>query len=577
MKTQKIPDYERLARPKGYQSFLPTIGPVACDLYALTMTYAMWKLEMVDKIKATANVFGRSLMNNGDMIDDQGEDTPVSVKVPYLVNSGLGLAAEWYDGWKWKDRELGYLATLQVDDGKGDKMRLFPNDFLYWLSKQKMTLDIKAVPEGEIIMPHEPIKQITGPVWQALAIEAMTLSLDAVSTNLATVATQIRLATQREALKEGAELVDASTHDIERAGLAEMALRRSPCIAGLPSARAAYIGGWDSSSNVYAGMCYGIPVMGTFAHAWVMLHDTEEQAFENWAKVFPGATVFLADTYDTIEGIKTAIGVCKKHGLKLKGVRLDSGNMSYLSGQARELLDAAGFKQARILASDSVSVRKAASLYAYAAKDVTGRESFITDFGIGSSIAINRDNPLLSLVMKLSARHDVGVAREQLTRELMKVSQDEKKRTIPGLYDVVRYIDKSGRWAGDTIIPSDLPIGEGRLARDIYSESMTDQEVKVFPAGTPFVRLLQPWMKKGKMTQEAYREKDAARILREARATCAASLAKLDPYHLLLSPSKPHPYGVGMAEELSDKRRQVMRHIQASRSLEKQKARFDLV
>ena len=570
MAPETIPDYENFPPPHGFRSFVREIGPLALDRYALTMTYAAWKLGFADEKRTTSNVFCRSLLNNGDTYKDSDTDEARNIKIPYLVNAGLGLVAEWYDGWQWKDRELRYLAQQRIDDGKGNKVRLFPNEFLHWLSGQKLTLDIKAIPEGQLIFPQEPSMQLTGLWWQQMAVEAQTLQLIASSTNLTTVATQVRLAAQREARKAGATLIEASTK--EYASLAEMALRRSPSVAALQSARAAAIAGWDNTSNDYAGMCYGIPVMGTFAHAWVMLHETEEEAFEDWAKAYPNSTVFLADTYDTVEGVRTAIRICQKHSLDLKGIRLDSGNLAYLSREVRALLDEAGFVNAKILATDSISVRNAASLYGRVATEITDRESFVTGFGIGSEVAVNRSNPLLDFVMKLAAQHDHG----EMVRELIKLSETEKKTTLPGMIDVVRYIDRNGYWAGDTIIPANLDIGEGRLEREIYSEHTQTGKVKPFPKGAPFIRLLQPWLKRGEFVQMPYANRDAHGILTASREICADAIAKLDRDHLHLPPGMPHEYGVGISEELAAKRKAAVDHIRARQDLEKQRRRFNI-
>ncbi len=574
MKQTLIPAYENDIVRKGYQSYIKNIGPLACDRYALTMTYAAWKLGFVEERKTTSNVFCRSLLNNGETYKDGESDDVKQVKIPYLINAGLGLVAEWYSGWTWKRDDLHHLAQQSVDDGRGNAIRLFPNEFLYWLSKQKLTLDINAIPEGQLLFPQEPSMRLTGPWWQQMLVEASTLELISSSTNLATVATQVRLAAQREARNEGTSLVEVSAK--ESATLAEMALRRSPSIGALQSARAAAIAGWNSTSNDYASKCYGIPAMGTFAHAWVMLHDTEEEAFENWAKVFPGATIFLADTYNTVEGVKTAIRVCKKHGLKLKGIRLDSGNLAYLSREAHVLLKEAGFGEAKILATDSISVKAAASLFGQVATEVTQRDSYVDVFGIGSTVAVNRDNPLHDFVLKLAARHDIPDGKEEMIRALIKLSENEKKTTLPGMIDVIRYVDKDGKWARDTIIPADLALGTGRLARTVYSESMQTGRVVAFPAGARFERLLKPWMKAGKMVDESYKRHDAAAILCQSRATCAKALSMFDRDHLLIPPYMPHSYGVGLAEELSNARRQLVMHIAADRNLERQKRRFDL-
>ena len=572
----QIPDYENLPAPQGYQSYIRTIGPTACDLYALTMTYAAWKLGFAEEKITTSNVFCRTLLDNGETYKDNDTDEIRRVKIPYLISGGLGLLAEWIDGWQWRDDDLRFLAQQRVDNGNGEMVRLFPDEFLYWLSRQRLTLDIEAVPEGQLIFPQEPSLRITGPWWQQMMIEAMALSLISSSTNLNTVATQVRLAAEREARKEGATLVDVSAKD--SAALTEMALRRAPSVGALQSARAAHIAGWDYTSNVYAAKCYGIPVKGTFAHAWVMLHDTEEQAFENWAKAHPGSTIFLVDTYDTIEAVEKAIHICRKHGLALKGIRLDSGNTAYLSKKVQPLLDEAGYGDALISDTNNLTVKAVSNLFGHVATDVTKPESFLKSFGLGSEIAVNRNNPLLDFVMKLGALHaDASTGRKEVMRDLIKLSETEAKTTLPGLVDILRFIDPAGKWAGDTIIPHDLYIGEEKLERDLLSQNIGTGKIKPFPKGARFERILKPWMRKGEMVQPLYAAKDAHGILAQAKETCKETLARMGREHLRLpTQDNPHPYGVGITQELATKRRTAIERIRSEKEMEKQRARFGL-
>ncbi len=565
--SQKI--YRNLPAPKGYQSFINTLGPTVCDLYALTMTYASWRLGFAEERVTTSHVFCRSLLTNGETYVDS-QDKVQRVEIPYLVNAGAGLVAEWLDGWKWKDSDLRFLAQQDVPDGKGNTTPLFSNEFLHWLSGQKITLDIDAVPEGELVFPQEPVLRLKGLWWQQEMVEAANLHLISSSTNLTTVAVQVRLAAQREAHKHGADLVDMSAASLDQATLSEMALRRGMSIGGIQSTRAAAIAGWNNTSNVFAAKCYGVPVMGTFAHAWVMLHDTEEEAFENWAKVFPGSTVFLADTYDTIEGVKTAIRICKKYNLDLRAIRLDSGDMEYLSVQTRELLAEAGYKNAAILATDNINRKTAGTLYRNARSEITG-------MGIGSEVAVNRLDPLLGFVQKLGARFsDYSTGRDDLIREFIKLGEGSEKTTIPGELDAIRYIDRKGMWAGDTIIPKDADIGEGRLTCTVNSVHTQTGRVVPFPQGAPFIRLLQPWMIKGDMVSPAYRDKDSAAILQEAKETCKQTMARMDSSHLALPPSMPKRYGVGIARDLARKKEDSAHAIRSASLLERQRTRFNL-
>ena len=152
-KNETIPDYESLPTTQGYKSFLPHIGPLMCDLYALTMTQAAFTLGFADTKYSTSNVFCRSLVSNGQTDKDK-KGEPQATKIPYLVNAGLGLIAEWFEGWTFQPEDLHYLATIRLPAPNGERgVRLFTNEFLFWLSKQRLSLDIDAMPEGELIFP----------------------------------------------------------------------------------------------------------------------------------------------------------------------------------------------------------------------------------------------------------------------------------------------------------------------------------------------------------------------------------------------------------------------------------------
>lgn len=571
-----IPDYENLPAPQGYTSFIKTLGPTVCDLYALTMTQALWKLGIAEKARSVSHVFCRTLTNNGHF---SSEGTPD--KVPYLVNAGLGLIGEWLEGWRFSDDDLRYLATIRTPD----QQRLFSNEFLFWLGQQKLSLDIDAMPEGELIFPQEPALRLSGLFWQQQMMEGAFLHFVSSSTNLATVASQVRLFTQRTAAQEGAALVAISLKDeaaLEKAGLADMSLRRNPSIGALQSARAAYMAQWDSTSNVYAGKHYGIPVMGTFAHAWVMLHDTEEQAFDNWAKTYPGTTIFLADTYSTLDGIKTAIRICKKNNLSLKGIRLDSGNTAWLSRAAHALLKEAGYDDAKIFATDRVNRAAAYALFGEAKIEMGTPYSRVTNFGIGSEVAVNLYHPLLDEVMKLAAVSglDGDELKSRVLRDVVKLSENAGKTTLPGAVDVIRYLepvnDKGDmRFAGDTIVPLTLGVGDVTLAREIVSINALDNTRKMpFPAGTPFYRPLQPFMRAGEMVQAPYIAGDARAILLNARAQHALSMRRLEADHKRFE--KPHLYGFGIEQGLLQARETQTDNVRLEGKRGAQRQRFHL-
>jgi nicotinate phosphoribosyltransferase len=549
MTTTSLPDY-RSMKFDGYQSVIKNFGPDLCDFYAVTRAYALWKLEMVEQKIVTSHVFCRSLSPNGETYTD-GDGKKREVEIPFLVNSGLGLIAEFCDAWRWEDNHLSNLAKIDAKNEKGAIQRVFPNEFLFWLSQQKLSLDIDAVPEGELVFPHQAVIRVKGLDEQQALLEAPMLHFQSASTAQTTLDVQVRLATRRLAQSEGASIVEASTRDIyEEATLIEMALRRTPSLGGIIPARSAAIAGWNSTSNVYASRCYGIKMNpGTFAHSWVMLHDTEEEAFENWAKVFSGSSIFLCDTYDTIEGVKTAIKVCKKYNITPKGIKLDSGNMAYLAEEAGKLFVDAGWPDVVMIPTNRINLRSAKSLFQPANPNIRG-------FGIGSEAAINRYQPLLDFVMKLGARFaDRTTGKDELVKELMKLSETSDKSSFPGEIDTVRFVYADGRWGGDMIIPANMDLGNGRLRDDVRSISILEGgKNKIFYSGTRFVHLSQPLMRSGKMQQPNFINRDAPAIVAAAAETCKQTVSRLDPSHLLTPPEIPHRYGVGVIDKLYNKR-----------------------
>ena len=231
-----------------------------------------------------------------------------------------------------------YQLTMAAQLGSDGKP-LFEPAFLDWLPAQRLDVDVDAVPEGTVVFPHEPLLRVRGPVVPCMLLETPLLAIVNFQTLIATKAARIVLAAR------GAPVVD-------------FGLRRAQGLDGsLSAARAAYIGGVAGTSNVLAAKLYGIPVKGTHAHSWVMLFDGELDAFRAYARAMPANTVLLVDTYDTLEGVRHAITVGKelaRDGHRLAGIRLDSGDLAWLSQQARGMLDEAGLRDTAILASNEL-------------------------------------------------------------------------------------------------------------------------------------------------------------------------------------------------------------------------------
>ena len=280
------------------------------DLYQLTMMYGYLKSGMRDNI-ATFDMFYRS----------KDESTH------YAIMAGL-------------EQLIDYLKNLHFDEEAIDYLRslgIFDEEFMQELRDFKFSGDVYAVPEGTIVFPGEPLVRVTAPIFEAQLVETALLNIINHQTLIATKASRVVQAA------EGGTVM-------------EFGLRRAQGPdAGIYGARAAIIGGCAGTSNVLTGQMYDMPAMGTHAHSWVMSFPTELDAFRKYAELFPTSCLLLVDTYDTLRsGVPNAITVfreLREHGYEPKGIRLDSGDLAYLSREARKMLDEAGFPNAIICAS----------------------------------------------------------------------------------------------------------------------------------------------------------------------------------------------------------------------------------
>ncbi len=361
------------------------------DLYQLTMANGYWK-EGIAEREAVFNLFFRTLPFAGG----------------YAIACGLEPVIDWLRDFRFGDVECAYLATLTGNDGKP----LFEAGFLDYVRALKLTVDIDAIPEGTMVFAHEPLLRIRGPILQCQLLETALLCLVNFDTLVATKAARVCAAAQDDAVLE-------------------FGLRRAQGSNGAVAAsRAAHVGGCDATSNVLAGMRFGIPVKGTHAHSWVMSFDDEREAFAAYAQAMPNNCVFLVDTYDTIEGVRHAIAVgqdLRQRGHEMVGIRLDSGDLAWLSQEARRLLDAAGFPKAVVVASNDLDEHLIQSLKQQGAK--------IAVWGVGTKLVTAFDQPALGGVYKLAAIRDengVWKPRVKLSEQAIKVSN-------PGMQQVRRF------------------------------------------------------------------------------------------------------------------------------------------
>lgn len=390
----------------GQQALYKPSLALLTDLYQLTMAYGYWR-EGRHEQKATFNLFFRKHPFKGSM----------------TVACGLNQAIEYLQNFHFDDEDLVYLAQLTGNDGKP----LFDKEFLSALKHLKPSWDVDGVPEGTLVFPHEPLLRVTGPVWQCQLLETALLNILNFQSLIATKALRI---------------VQASG-----GGVLEFGLRRAQGIDGALSASyAAYVGGCSGTSNVLAGRLFGIPVKGTHAHSWIMLYDDEPAAFAAYARALPNNCVFLVDTYDTLTGVGHAIQAglaLREQGHRMVGIRLDSGDLGALSKQARKQLDAAGFEDAVIVASNDLDEHAIAKLKADNAP--------IALWGVGTKLVTGYDQPALGGVYKLAAvANEVGEWQPRL-----KLSEELIKTSNPGPQQVWRYA-QNGNFVGDIICEDPL-------------------------------------------------------------------------------------------------------------------------
>ena len=367
------------------------------DLYQLTMMYGYYKCGMRDNI-ATFDMFYRS----------KGDSTH------YAIMAGVEQLMEYIDNLHFDDDDIEYLRGLNI----------FDEDFLTELRNFKFHGDIQAVPEGTIVFSHEPLIRVTAPIFEAQLIETALLTIINHQTLIATKASRVVQAA------EGGTIM-------------EFGLRRAQGPdAGIYGARAAIIGGCAGTSNVLTGQMYDMPAMGTHAHSWVMSFPTELDAFRKYAELFPTSCLLLVDTYDTLRsGVPNAITVfreLRERGYEPKGIRLDSGDLAYLSREARKMLDEAGFPNAIICASGDLDENLI--------RDLKLQGAAIDTWGVGTKLITSEDCPSLGGVYKLSAEYVDGQVVPK-----MKISENEVKITNPGVKKLYRIYDKDGMAVADLV------------------------------------------------------------------------------------------------------------------------------
>jgi len=401
------------------------------DQYELVMAQGYWELGMAEQ-EAVFYLAYRSNPFEGD----------------YVIAAGLAEIIHHLTQYRFSETDIEYLASLHTDENEV----LFQPAFLTYLSQLKFTCDIDAVIEGTLVQPREPLVRIQGPIIQCQILETMLINFINFSSLIATKASRIRLVAGDDPV-------------------VEFGLRRAQGPnGGLMASRAAFIGGCDSTSNMLAGKTYGIPVRGTQAHSWIMAFPDEVTAFHAFANVMKKHTVLLVDTYDTLTGVKHAIEVGKvlrSKGNDLSAIRLDSGDITYLSQQARELLDNAGFHETRIFASGDMDE--------YQIQTMKDNHAEINAWGIGTKLVTSYDQPALNTIYKLAAiRND-----DQTWNYKLKISDQPEKTTLAGIMQVRRYYTQQ-KFISDVIYDVELGINDAFVPG---SDQYEDLLVPIFRQG----------------------------------------------------------------------------------------------
>ncbi len=416
------------------------------------------------------------------------------------------------------DDLLGYLEDFRFGDEALDYLRSygFKEDLLDHLREFRFTGNVHAPPDGELVFPNEPILRIEGDIIETQLLETLVLNRINFASLIATKAARIRSIAKDRLV-------------------ADFGLRRAHGMGGMLASMASVIGGADATSNVRAGLRYGIPITGTMAHSWVQSYDSELEAFRAFARQNPENSILLVDTYDSIgKGIPNAIQVgheMAERGEQLKGIRLDSGDLAYLSKKARQMLDEAGLKDAIITVSNQLDE--------YVIDSLLDQEAPIDGFGVGTRLVTGKPDAALDGVYKLAVCN--GEPR-------MKLSDNVAKMTLPGSKQVHRFFNEDGTFYGDAIA-LDHEDAPSRMLHPHFPDRQSRLE------GKRSEPLLQPVMKEGERLHEE-------ESIERKNQRCQERLNLLPLEHRRFQ--SPHIYKVGISEELYRSRTRLQEALSPS-------------
>jgi len=469
-----------------------TLTPLLTDLYQLTMAQGYFLEGLSDAQASFTYSFRENPFEGG-----------------FAIAAGTELLRDFLSDWQFSAEDCAWLATLKATDGSA----LFVPAFLEWLKSLRFTADVAAVAEGTVVFAREPLVRVTGALACCQLIESTLLNLMNFSTLIATKAARCYLAADGDPILE-------------------FGLRRAQGPdGGVTASRAAYVGGCSATSNMVAAQRFAIPPAGTHAHSWIMAHDGEQAAFAAWTRASANNAILLVDTYDSLKGVENAIhagAALEAAGGHFAGIRLDSGDLAWLSRRAREMLDKAGLTQAKIIASNDLDEYTITSL-----KD---QGAAIDSWGVGTRLVTGDGQSALGGIYKMTALKPVGSDRWQ---PKLKVSDQAAKTSTPGLQGLRRYFSHENKPEGDMIYDLNRTPDPGASATIVDPQDMTRQ--KTFAANTKHSELLEPLLKVGKAT-------GTTSPLKTLREKTISGLAALDTSHTRLL--HPHTYPVGLEKTL---------------------------
>lgn len=471
------------------------------DLYELTMMQAYFK----NKNRNEVVIFDAFYREN-------------PFKSGYAICCGIEQVVEYIKNLKFESDDIEYLKSLNI----------FDMDFIEYLKDFKFSGDIYAIPEGSVIFPREPVIKVIAPIMEAQLVETAILNIVNHQSLIATKASRVCYAAQDD-------------------GVMEFGLRRAQGPdAGIYGARAAVIGGCVSTSNVLAGKLFNIPVSGTHAHSWIMSFENEYTAFKEYAKLYPDSCTLLVDTYDTLKsGVPNAIRVfreMKEEGTELKkyGIRLDSGDLAYLSKEARKMLDEAGFKDAVIAASNDLDENIIESL-----KLQQGAK--ITAWGVGTHLITAKDCPSFGGVYKLAA-----VMKNGKFIPKIKLSENTEKITNPGNKKIIRIYEKAHKKIKADLICFDDEVFDENEDMTIFDPKEPWKKT-VLKAGTYTIReLMEPLFLNGRCVAKS-------KPVMEIRDYCISELSTL--WNEARRLVNPHNVYVDLSQKLYDVKMQMLKDM----------------